>query len=219
MPGIYNEAQIAAWKKVTDAVHAKGSYIFLQLWALGRTANAYVLEVELGTTVKSSSDVPVKGGVVPEPLTEEEIWEYVDYYRQAAKNSISAGFDGVELHGANGYLTDQFTQDMTNKRRDAWGGSVENRARFAIEVSKAVVEAVGAERTAIRLSPYSKFKSMGMKDPKPQFSYLAAQLKKLKRAYLHIIEARVNRYLDIESTDKINFLIDIVRKLSIIPLN
>jgi NADPH2 dehydrogenase len=163
IPGIWNEAQIAAWKKVTDAVHANDSFIFLQLWALGRTANADFLNYESRAIVKSSSDVPMKGGVVPTPLTEEEIWGYVGYYKQAANNAISAGFDGIELHGANGYLIDQFLQDVTNKRTDDWGGGVEKRARFGIEVTKAVVDAIGAERTAIRLSPYSKFKGMGMK--------------------------------------------------------
>ncbi len=105
----------------------------------------------------------MKDAAVPVPLTEEEIWEYVGYYKQAAKNAISAGFDGVELHGANGYLIDQFIQAVTNMRTDSWGGSVERRGRFGIEVAKAVVNAVDAERRAIRLSPYSEFKGMGMK--------------------------------------------------------
>jgi len=163
VPGIYSDAQIAAWEKVTDAVHTKGSFIFLQLWALGRTAHAGFLNTESGTIVKSPSDVPMKDAAVPVPLTEEEIWEYVGYYKQAAKNAISAGFDGVELHGANGYLIDQFIQAVTNMRTDSWGGSVERRGRFGIEVAKAVVNAVDAERRAIRLSPYSEFKGMGMK--------------------------------------------------------
>jgi NADPH2 dehydrogenase len=172
IPGIYSDAQIVAWKKVTDAVHANGSFFFLQLWGLGRTANPDFLNMESGTIVKSVSDVPMKDGAVPAPLTEEEIWKYIGYYKQAAKNAISAGFDGVELHGASGYLIDQFIQDVTNKRTDAWGGSVEKRARFGIEVATAVVNAVGAERTAIRLSPYSKFNGMGMKSKCLGESYL-----------------------------------------------
>jgi NADPH2 dehydrogenase len=125
VPGIYNEAQIEAWKKVTAAVHAKKSFIYLQLWALGRAADSIVLKQELGEEGKvvSASNIPFGGGATPEPLTEEEIWEFIGNYKQAAKNAIEAGFDGVEIHGANGYLIDQFVQDVSNKRTDAWGGS------------------------------------------------------------------------------------------------
>jgi NADPH2 dehydrogenase len=212
VPGIYNTAQIKAWKKVTDAVHAKKSFIALQLWAVGRTATLKVLKEELGENAKvvAPSDIPMAGGSVPTPLTEEEIWEYIGYYKQAAKNAIEAGFDMIELHGANGYIIDQFTQDVSNQRTDAWGGSVEKRARFAVEVTKAVVEAVGADRTGIRISPYSTFKSMQMKNPEPQFAYLAEELKKLDIAYLHIIESRVVEP-DPENRDvgNVDFLLDI----------
>merc|ERR1711964_452507 len=149
------------------------------------------------------------GGATPTPLTEEEIKEYIELYAQAAKNSIEAGFDGVEIHGANGYLIDQFTQDNANNRTDAYGGSVEKRARFGIEVAKAVVEAVGADKTGIRLSPFSTFQGMKMKDPKPQFSYLAQELKKLKLAYIHVVESRISGNADVETTEKIDFLLDI----------
>ncbi|KAK0107502.1 Chanoclavine-I aldehyde reductase fgaOx3 [Cadophora gregata f. sp. sojae] len=210
-PGIYSEEQIASWKKVTDAVHARGSFIYLQLWALGRAADPGQLKKELGqdAEVKSSGNVPFEGGATPTPLTEEEIKEYIGLYAQAAKNSIEAGFDGVEIHGANGYLVDQFTQDNSNNRTDAWGGSVEKRARFGIEVAKAVVEAVGADRTGIRLSPFSTFQGMKMKDPKPQFSYLAQELKKLKLAYIHVVESRISGNADVETTEKIDFLLDL----------
>ena len=217
VPGIYNDSQIKAWKGVTEAVHAKGSFIFMQLWALGRAATPEVLKSELGSAAKlvSSSNVPMsKDDVAPEALSEEDIWKFVGYYRQAALNAIEAGFDGVEIHGANGYLVDQFTQDTANKRTDQWGGSVEKRARFALEVAKAVVEAVGAKRTAIRLSPYSKFQGMRMDDPKPGFSYLASQLKKLNLAYIHIVQPRIAGDSTVEATDKIDFLIDIWGKAS-----
>ena len=214
VPGIYTAEQIQAWKKVTDAVHAKKSFIFLQLWALGRAASPDVLKAELGEKGKvvSASDLPFEGGAVPTPLTEEEIWEYVEVYKQAAKNAIEAGFDGVEIHNANGYLLDQFLQDVSNHRTDAWGGSVEKRARFGIEVAKAVVETVGAERTGIRLSPFNNFQGMRMKNPEPQFSYFTEQLKKLKLAYIHVVESRLAapnpdaRASDIGSVD---FILDI----------
>ncbi|PQE16140.1 NADh:flavin oxidoreductase NADh oxidase family protein [Rutstroemia sp. NJR-2017a BVV2] len=147
------------------------------------------------------NDIPYEGGATPTPLTEEEIKEYVGLYAQAAKNSIAASFDGVEVHGANGYLIDQFIQDISNNRTDAWGGSVEKRARFGIEAAKAVVEAVGADRTGFRMSPYSEFQGMRMKDPKPQFAYLAQELKKLK---LHRFGST-----DVEATENVDFLVDI----------
>jgi NADPH2 dehydrogenase len=210
-PGIYTKAQISSWKKVTDAVHEKKSFIYLQLWALGRAATPSVLKAELGESaqVKSSSNIPFEGGATPTALTEEEIKEYISLYAQAAKNAIEAGFDGVEIHGANGYLIDQFTQDTSNDRTDAWGGSIEKRARFGIEVSKAVVEAIGADRTGIRLSPFSAFQGMRMDDPKPQFTYLATELKKLNLAFLHIVEARINGNADVEQSESNDFIIDI----------
>ncbi|KAG4035403.1 hypothetical protein MFRU_001g01730 [Monilinia fructicola] len=207
-PGIWSQDQIAGWKKVTDAVHAKKSYIWLQLWALGRAADPTVLEKEGGYKVKSASDIPFEGGAKPEPLTEAEIKEYIGFYAQAAKNAIEAGFDGVEIHGANGYLIDQFSQDVSNQRTDSWGGSIENRARFGIEVAKAVVAAVGAEKTALRLSPFSTFQGMKMADPVPQFTYIAQELKKLNLAYLHVVESRISGIADNEQTEKVDFLID-----------
>ncbi len=207
VPGIWSQEQITGWKKVTDAVHEKGSFIYLQLWALGRAADPENLKAEFGKKVVSASDIPIKGGAKPEPLTEEEIWEFVGYYKQAALNAIEAGFDGVEIHGANGYLVDQFLQDVSNNRTDAWGGSIEKRARFGLEVAKAVVGAVGAERTGIRLSPFSTFQDMKMDDPIPQFSYFVEHLKPLKLAYVHVVESRISGNADIENTDKLDFLV------------
>jgi NADPH2 dehydrogenase len=207
VPGIWNSEQIAAWKTVTSAVHAKGSFMFLQLWAMGRAGSAESLDKEFGLTVPSASDIAFEGGDKPVALTEEEIWNFVGYYKQAAINAIEAGFDGVEVHGANGYLIDQFTQDTCNQRTDGWGGSIEKRARFGLEVTKAVVAAVGKEKVGIRLSPYSHFQGMKMKDPIPQFEYFAGELKKLGLAYLHLVESRIAGNADTESTEKIDFLV------------
>ncbi|KAJ5641697.1 Aldolase-type TIM barrel [Penicillium lividum] len=214
IPGIYNEAQIAAWKEVTDAVHAKGSYIYLQIWALGRVAPPDGLKTMGDFVPVSSSATPFDGGAVPHALTESEIQEWIQDYAQAAKNAIAAGFDGVEIHGANGYLIDQFTQDTCNKRTDSWGGSVENRARFALEVTKAVAEAVGADRTGIRLSPFSIFQGMRMEDPVPQFTYLAEQLKSYKLAYAHVVEARIAGNAEIEASEKLDFFFNAYEKAS-----
>ncbi|PGH15312.1 hypothetical protein AJ79_02477 [Helicocarpus griseus UAMH5409] len=191
-PGIFNEAQIKAWREVTNAVHAKGCFIFCQLIALGRVANPKVLAAQ-GYSVGSSSDLPVsEGSAVPKPLDEEEIQTYIADFAQAAKNSIEAGFDGVEIHGANGYIIDQFTQDTCNKRTDRWGGSIENRSRFGLEVAKAVTAAIGPERTGYRVSPWSPFQAMKMEDPQPQFTHLVRNLSKMGLAYLHVIESRIS---------------------------
>lgn len=210
VPGIWNQDQITAWKAVTDAVHAKGSYIYLQLWALGRVANPDVLKNMPGGPyeVRAPSAIPEKeGGTVPTPMTEPEIQEFVGLYAQAAKNSIAAGFDGVEIHGANGYLVDQFLQDKTNQRADAYGGSVEKRARFGLEVARAVVAAVGADRTGIRLSPFSPFQGMKMADPVPQFTHFIRGLKELQLAYIHVVESRISGNADVETTEKIDFAV------------
>ncbi|CAD6443635.1 bf52587f-3f38-4ac0-b322-3d19f552eaa5-CDS [Sclerotinia trifoliorum] len=209
VPGIFNKDQITAWKKVTDSVHAKKSYIWMQLWALGRAADPTEL-AKSGYKVKSASDIAFEGGAKPEALTEAEIKEYIGFYAQAAKNAIEAGFDGVEIHGANGYLVDQFLQDTSNQRTDSWGGSIENRARFGLEVAKAVVEAVGADKTAIRLSPFSEFQGMKMADPVPQFSYFVQELKKLNIAYLHVVESRIDGNVDSGATEEnVKFIVDI----------
>ena len=210
-PGIYSQAQIESWKKVTAAVHEKGSFIYLQLWAVGRAADPTQLQKEFGEhgIVKSASDIAFEGGAKPTPLTEAEIKEYIFLYAQAAKNAIEAGFDGVEVIAANGYLIDQFLQDTSNNRTDAYGGSIENRARFGVEVTKAIVEAIGAERTGIRLSPFSPFQGMKMADPKPQFTYFAEQLKKLNLSYVHLVESRISGNATIDAVDKVDFLLDV----------
>lgn len=144
-------------QKVTDAVHANGSYIFLQIWAPGRAADPAVLSQEGNFDVVAPSPISVDNNV-PRELTVAEIKEYVKLFSKAASNAIKAGFDGVEIHAANGYLLDQFLQSVSNERTDDYGGSVDNRVRFPLEVIKAVVEEIGAERTAVRISPWSTFR-------------------------------------------------------------
>lgn len=204
-PGIYTQAHIDVWKKVTAAVHANGSYIFCQLWALGRTADATVTRRE-GITISGPSRIPVDTDrVVPERLSLEQIGQRVDNYVEAARNARAAGFDGVELHGANGYLIDQFIQDVVNDRTDDYGGSIENRSRFAVEVAKAVAEAIGADRVGMRLSPWSVFNNMRMKDPIPQFTNVIKSLSTLGIAYIHLVESRIAGAADTEGSDKLDF--------------
>lgn len=203
IPGLWTDAQLAGWKRVTDAVHKKGSKMYVQLWHLGRAAfpdpvgsgGALADEAfDFKNDFVSASDVQMyPEGPSPRPLTEEEIWATINDYATAAKNAVEkGGFDGVEIHGAHGYLIDQFTQEGSNKRTDQWGGSIENRARFALEVAKAVIKAVGKERVGIRLSPWAKFQIVRMADPIPQFSYLIHQLRELDLAFLHLVEPRVS---------------------------
>lgn len=209
IPGIYNDAQINGWKNVTAAVHARGCFIYCQLWALGRAADSRVLHRE-GFDYVSSSGTRMKEKLpAPKELSDQEIQEYISDYAAAATNAIAAGFDGVEIHGANGYLPDQFLQDNCNKRRDKWGGSIENRSNFHLSVAKAVVEAIGSERTGIRLSPWSVFQGMRMADPIPQFTHVVRGLKALNLAYLHLVESRISGSADSEATGKNDFAIDI----------
>ncbi|KAK0934769.1 hypothetical protein LTR29_013626 [Friedmanniomyces endolithicus] len=211
VPGIYNDGQIKAWKEIVDSVHEAGGIIYLQLWALGRAASAEVKTKEGTGDVVSASDVPMAdNSPKPRALSEEEIETYIKAYASAAKNAVEgAGFDGVEVHGANGYIIDQFTQDVSNKRTDRWGGSIENRTRFATAVTQAVVSAVGADKTGIRLSPWSSFQGMKMEDPIPTFSHLLRSLKELKLAYVHLVESRISGNADVETTGKIDPFIDI----------
>ncbi|KAM5544293.1 hypothetical protein V8D89_001953 [Ganoderma adspersum] len=194
VPGVWNEDQIAGWKRVAEAVHAKGSYIYMQLWGLGRAARVgYLREQDPDYAYVGASDIPLAGRPdIPRPLTVDEIKEYIAAWAQAARNAVfGAGFDGVEIHGANGYLIDQFTQDTSNTRTDEYGGSIENRCRFALEVVGAVCEAIGESKTGLRLSPWSRFQDMRMTDPIPTFSYLVSRLAKdhPNLAYLHIVNA------------------------------
>ncbi|KAI0630870.1 NADH:flavin oxidoreductase/NADH oxidase [Trametes polyzona] len=196
-PGIWSEAQVAAWKKIVDAVHSQGSYIYVQLWAMGRAARPAKLHKEnpdYPYVAASPIALSTSPGDVPRELTKEEIKEYVNWYAAAAANAVhKAGFDGVEIHGANGYLVDQFLQDVSNKRTDEYGGSIENRARFALEVTEAIVAAVGQSKTSIRLSPWSVYQGqcadMREENPIPTFSYLVQQFEEKfpDLAYIHVV--------------------------------
>ncbi|KAE8422277.1 FMN-linked oxidoreductase [Aspergillus pseudocaelatus] len=208
VPGIWSADQIEAWKEVTASVHKKGSFIFLQLWALGRVAMPDVAKAEGFDIVSSSPTALQIGDVVPRELTKGEIKNFVSDYAQAAENAIRAGFDGVEIHGAGGYLIDQFTQDNCNKRNDEYGGSIENRSRFLIEVTRAIVDAVGSDRVGLRLSPWQRYQGMRMEDPVPQFTHMIRALNGLNLAYLHLIEARVIGNDDGNDDDKINPFVD-----------
>lgn len=188
-PGIFTKDQIASWRRITDAVHAKGSFIFCQLLSLGRATDPEDAQ-KRGAVYGSSSATPLPdSNVPPKALSIEEIAEYVQDFVQAAKNAIEAGFDGVEIHGTNGYLVDQFIQDVCNVRTDKYGGSVENRSRFAIEITRAIVDAIGSDRVSIRLGPWTPQKGMGMADPVPQFTHLIGELSKFNLAYLHLLES------------------------------
>ncbi|KAF8175731.1 hypothetical protein K438DRAFT_1908796 [Mycena galopus ATCC 62051] len=205
-PGIWSRAQVAAWKAITDTVHSKGSFIFSQLWALGRAADVEQLQQEDPSFpyVSASDDQLTGKSASPRPLTILEINEYVQLYAQAAKNAIEAGFDGVEIHGASGYLPHQFLHDECNKRTDDYGGSIENRARFVLEIVDAVVSVVGAEKTAIRLSPWNHFQGMAMRNPVPTFSHVISELaaRHPDLAYLHL-EGTIGAY---ESNDAFRLL-------------
>ncbi|KAL7316673.1 hypothetical protein PS15m_005745 [Mucor circinelloides] len=201
-PGIYNKEQIEGWKKTTSAVHAKGGVIFLQLWHIGRVGSKYLNPNQ--EQVVGASDIPCPGKTmqgndyeVPRALTIDEIKSLVGEYAQAAKNAIEAGFDGVEIHGANGYLIDQFINNSSNNRTDIYGGSAENRGRFALEIVDAVVAAVGEERTAIRFSPGGSFQGMATDNVEETWGYLVSELQKNHPglAYLHLIESRSNFFL------------------------
>ena len=195
-PGIYSAEQIEAWKKVTTAVHAKGGRIFMQIWHAGRAAHP---DINGGVRTVSSTATAIEGEIstpagkvphaVPHALTTEEIPQIVAAFAQGAKNAIAAGFDGVEVHGANGYLIDQFLRDGANQRTDNYGGVVQNRARFLFEVLTAVTAAIGADRVGLRLSPLNSFNSMKDSDPIGLTTFLATELNAYKLAYLHLMRA------------------------------
>ena len=187
-----------------DAVHANGSYIFLQLWAFGRATKLEALKAEdPNFEMVGPSATPVSpSDPTPRPLTVEEIKTYVQWYADAADRAVNqAGFDGVELHFANGYLPDQFLQDVSNKRTDEYGGSIENRARFPLEIIKAVTSVVGEDRVGFRISPWNTWQGMGMEDPKPTFAYFVSQAKERfpNLAYLHAIDPPASGIDDVDS--------------------
>ena len=208
-PGLYTPAQITGWRKVTDAVHAKGGRIFVQLWHVGRVSH---VDLHEGAAPVAPSAIPaetmtfVNGGFAPvsapRALEPDEIPGIVADFRQAAANAIEAGFDGVEVHGANGYLLDQFLRETANIRTDAYGGSVENRARLLVEVAAAVAAEIGAERTGVRLSPVSPASGVvPASDEQPQFDHVVAQLDALGIGYIHVVEGATAGPRDATSFD------------------
>ncbi|WP_151479818.1 alkene reductase [Streptomyces albicerus] len=202
-PGLHHEDQVAAWRKVTDAVHAEGGRIFAQLMHTGRIGHPSLLPGDLHpvgvSPVAAQGQVYTAEGpkefVTPHELTHEEILETIEDFVAAARSAIEAGFDGVELHGANGYLIHQFLAPGSNLREDEWGGSDEKRIRFAVEVVKAVAEAIGAHRTGLRVSPGNPFNDINEPDPEPAYTALVQVLEPLGLAYLHIGEAPGQREL------------------------
>lgn len=195
-PGIHDDAQIAAWKKITDSVHAAGGRIFLQLWHVGRTSHPDfhggalpVAPSAIGFDGEVFTPEGMKKVVTPRALEIEELPGIVEDFARGARNAMTAGFDGVEIHGSNNYLLDQFIRDGANQRSDAYGGSIQNRARFPLEVTQAVIDAVGANRVGYRINPLN-LPPMGMidSDPKATFSYFVERLDKMKIAYLHVLE-------------------------------
>lgn len=194
-PGIYSAAQVAGWKKMTDAVHQADGRIFIQLWHVGRVSHPNFLGGDLPV---APSALPVEGFVhtpggkkpipVPRALKTDEMPDIVRQFRQAAENARAAGFDGVEIHGANGYLLDQFLRSGSNKRTDMYGGSLENRARLPLEVTKAVIELWGRDRVGYRISPHNNAHSMSDANPLETFSYFTRELNKIGLGYLHLIE-------------------------------
>lgn len=190
LPGFVSDKQVEAWKKVIDAVHANGSVYFQQIWGMGRASDAGYIK-ERGFKYRSSSNVPLSADhAAPEAMTEEEIQETIQAFVETAKRVVGAGGDGVEIHSAHGYLLDQFLSDTVNQRTDQWGGSLENRARLTLTVVKKVVEAVGAERVSIRLSPFASFQGSEKNDIHELYNYLITELKKIGNlAYLSLVEA------------------------------
>ncbi|KAI0050089.1 NADH:flavin oxidoreductase/NADH oxidase [Auriscalpium vulgare] len=202
-PGIYSEGQIAAWKKITDSVHEKGSFIFLQICGFGRVADSAYLKAKDIPRVGPSA-IAADGHPVPRAMTKEEIKDNIQLFATAASNAVhKAGFDGVEIHCANGYLLDQFVQANSNQRTDEYGGSIENRLRFVLEVAAAVAAAVGEEKTGLRVSPWSRFQNMRMAEPLPTFVELARMLKAQHPnfAYLHVVEPRISGSQDDEASE------------------
>jgi N-ethylmaleimide reductase len=195
-PGIYSPEQVVAWKKVTDAVHAKGGKIVMQIWHAGRAAHPLLnhgAENVAPSAIAVSGDVQTPSGkvahAVPHALSTAEISVLVQTFASAAKNAIAAGFDGVEVHGANGYLIDQFLRDGANQRTDIYGGTMENRARFLFEVLSAVCAAIGSDRVGLRLSPLNSYNSMIDSDPIALIAFLTKRLNDFNLAYVHLMRA------------------------------
>jgi N-ethylmaleimide reductase len=217
-PGIYTPSHVEAWRAVTNAVHETGGRIFLQLWHVGRISHPSLLPGEarpgapsaIAPQGKAFTETGFLPYVTPRALETEEIAGIVEDYRRAAENALAAGFDGVEIHAANGYLIEQFLRDSTNKRTDRYGGSHENRARFLLEVAEAVVGVWGGARVGVRLSPVSPANDLGPdSDPVAAYSYAVAALDALGLVYIHVIEGATQGPRDVPN----GFDLQILRRL------
>jgi N-ethylmaleimide reductase len=198
IPGIFSAAQVAGWKRVTDAVHAQGAKMFIQFMHCGRVGHA--LNLPAGARILAPSAVAAVGemytdaegmkpNATPQAMTEADIKATIEEFAQSAKNAVAAGFDGVELHGANGYLLEQFIRPNSNQRTDRYGGSIENRARFVLEVADAVIRAIGKDKLGIRLSPFGVFNDMPLYDAmEADYTYLAQQLNARGLVYIHLVD-------------------------------
>ncbi|KDD66247.1 N-ethylmaleimide reductase [Pseudomonas mandelii PD30] len=203
-PGIYSDEQVQAWREVSTQVHEAGGLIFMQLWHVGRVSHPSFQPDNALPVAPSALPVPGKtfivdtdgNGVwgdvpVPRALQTSEIAGIISDYRRAARNALNAGMDGVEIHAGNGYLLDQFINSNSNQREDAYGGSLENRARLLLEVVAAVVDEVGAERVGVRLTPMGRFMGMGDETPQATFGHIVHSLNQWTLAYLHLVEPAV----------------------------
>lgn len=200
-PGIHSPEQVAGWKLVTEAIHGAGGIAFCQLWHVGRISHASHQpggQLPVAPSAIAADGMAMTAAFqreafpIPRALTRDELPMLVRSYEQAGRNALAAGFDGVEIHGANGYLLEQFLQSRSNQRTDEYGGSIENRCRLVIEVVRAVAGACGANRVGIRLSPFGIANDSGEADPLPLYSYLVKELDKIGLAYLHVIEPRAS---------------------------
>ncbi|MCF6211062.1 MAG: alkene reductase [Gammaproteobacteria bacterium] len=197
-PGIHSEAQVEGWRKTTSAVHSAGGRIYIQLWHVGRVSHPDFHHGELPVAPsaiapagQAFTDEGLKPFVTPRALACDELPGIVTLYRQAALNAMQAGFDGVEIHAANGYLLDQFLRDGSNRRDDDYGGSLENRSRLLLEVTTAVCKAIGSDKVGVRISPVNEFNDMRDSDPQTTFNHVATSLSSLNLAYLHVVEVNM----------------------------
>ncbi|XP_055808747.1 12-oxophytodienoate reductase 1 [Solanum dulcamara] len=199
-PGIWTKEQVEAWKPIVNAVHAKGGIFFSQIWHVGRVSNKdfqpngqdpiSCTDKPLSPQIRSNG-VDVEQFTPPRRLTKDEIPQIINDFRVAARNAIEAGFDGVEIHGAHGYLIDQFMKDQVNDRSDKYGGSIENRCRFALEIVEAVANEIGADRVGIRISPFANYNESGDTNPSALGLYMVESLNKYDIAYCHVVEPRM----------------------------
>lgn len=200
LPGIYTDAQVAGWKKITGVVHAKGGKIVIQLWHVGRISHPTLLPdgalPVAPSAIKPAGKAFTYQGLVdyvePRALDANELSSIVADYVHATKSALAAGFDGVEIHAANGYLLDQFLRDGTNQRTDQYGGSFENRARFLLEVTKAVVDVAGSDKVGVRISPVNPFNDMKDSNPQALFNFVTESLNQFNLAYLHVVEGGIH---------------------------